>query len=138
MTTNRNLTFDRDVLRDLQDLVWTAGYVVDAIRGTQGVDVIEQTLLRPTDGDVQSQVSCYGILVKPKSDMNVYRLGRILADRIEKAKAAHFEAYTKFWPAYCYTGDLNIDKNREYDIGAIGTDLYGRPEIIIKITLYHE
>ena len=139
MTTTKNITMERDALDNLQNLVWTAGHVITAISGTQGIEDIEQTLLRPMAGDDDplKTITAYAIIVRAKSGVNIYKLARILSNKIVTAQDKHLFEYDRSWKANCFADYLyyNAGGTIGSKHGGVGTDHHGREIIRIKITV---
>jgi len=117
-------------MNTIQNLMWTAGYVVDAIRNTSGIEEIELTTLRPMEGDTCASFNAFAVQVRPKSDMGVYRLARILKRKIQKAQKTYRYEHERGWQAFVFVDFLDSEHKAG---GGISTDIWGRPEITIKI-----
>ncbi|MHA2022140.1 MAG: hypothetical protein ACTSWQ_00590 [Candidatus Thorarchaeota archaeon] len=128
------IPIQRDSLSDLQDMMWTAGHVMSAIINTRGIEEIEQTLFRPIDdADPLSNITAIGIIVRPKYDMSVYQLARVLRDKIKKAQKNYEYEYDERWQAFVFV-DYLTSENKKY--GGVDTDIWDRPTVTIKIEAF--
>jgi hypothetical protein len=116
--------------RVMQALMHTTGYVVDAIRTTNGIGEIRQAILHSEDNE--NEIVTFLVRVKPKAGINVYNLARLLSQKISKAKEVFGDIYRYGWVGYVNYSTLFWDD--EYDGGGVGKDVHGDPTISIKIT----